>query len=104
MGKGLSMLETPLSSEPTYNNMKQVLTSAIAKAGSVGREGVKLIRERVIQSSNSNGNVIEPECPPSGLIIEKVLCSKDVAKHMQDNFEEFQAHHNAKLESWLTEE
>jgi hypothetical protein len=95
------MLEPRTSSEPTYENVRSLLNSAIAQAGSVGRDSVKRIRERVSQSFSSNGMVNDAH---SKLVVETVLSSKDGVAHMQDNFEEFQAQQNAKLESWLTEE
>ena len=97
-------METLSSSEPTYDNVRGLLSSAISKAGLVSRDGVKLIRERVSQSVRSNGRVNELESTPSRLVIENEALRSDDMSHMQDNFEEFQAHHKAKLESWLTEE
>lgn len=103
--------------------MRALLGSAFLKAGSVSREGVKLIRRDVESQLVGDGRVAELKNWISGQgllgftrktdnMLEKLegqvqpmesgISSEDLIE-MQDKFEDFQAERAAKLEAWLNE-
>ncbi|MCO5594197.1 hypothetical protein L7F22_048221 [Adiantum nelumboides] len=120
---GLSDGLNDISTSDAHYYILSLLGSAIQKAGSAGREGVKLIAKDIESQIVNDGRVIELKNwisgqgllgfsrktesmseNPEGQIqpIEPGSSHEDLV-NMKDSFEKFQAERIAKLEAWLSQ-